>query len=344
MSDAPTQPSVLFVKLSAIGDIVMASGLPANIKSTFDDSRITWLVESPYQKFVAAHPHIDDVIPWPKAEWSALAKNKQWVTLFNAVRSFRRELRQRNFTVAIDAQGLLKSALLCWLSGAKRRIGFKSKEHSEWLLTESIAKPQSDDICSEYKALGRYLGANRYQMNLPAPASAYAELNGKVEASLIHKPFIAICPFTTRPQKHWPHGHWQQLIKDFRATSAMPIVILGGPGDQEKAAELAAAIDDVIVVAGLLSLEASGALLSQAYAVIGVDTGLTHLAIAHDRTTLTLFCSTCPYRFTDNPNATVIYKALPCAPCKRRPICDGAYTCMSNIQPDDVLKWLERLL
>ena len=78
--------------------------------------------------------------------------------------------------------------------------------------------------------------------------------------------------------------------------------------------------------------------------MIGVDTGLTHLAIAHDRTTLTLFGSTCPYRFTDNPNATVIYKALPCAPCKRRPICDGAYTCMSNIQPDDVLKWLERLL
>lgn len=342
MSDEPTKPRVLFVKLSAIGDIVMASGLPANIKSAFDNASITWLVESPYQKFIAAHPHIDEVIAWPKAEWSGLAKNRQWLTLFNTIRAFRRDLRKRNFTVAIDAQGLLKSAFLCWLSGAGRRIGFKSKEHSEWLLTESIVKPVSDKISSEYKALGRYLGASDYVMNLPASASAQAELLPVCGNLLTTTAFIVICPFTTRLQKHWPDSHWQQLIQHFRAKSEMPIVILGGPADREQAIALAAVAPDVFVFAGLLSLEASGALLAKAQAVVGVDTGLTHLAIAHNRATLALFGSTRPYLYTDNPQASVIYKALSCAPCKRRPTCSGAITCMSDISPAEVCAWLEQ--
>ena len=96
------------------------------------------------------------------------------------------------------------------------------------------------------------------------------------------------------------------------------------------------------MVAGLLSLESSGALIAAATAVVGVDTGLTHLAIAHERAVLALFGSTCPYLHTQNSRARVIYQALSCAPCKRRPTCDGAFTCMSNISAAEVGAWLEQ--
>lgn len=344
MPDKSHKPAVLLVKLSAIGDIVMASGLPSNIKSSLNASRIVWLTEAPYASFIAAHPDVDQVIPWPKKEWSALAKKKRWLSLCRAVRAFKTELSSHHFDIAIDAQGLLKSAFLCWLSGAGRRIGFKSKEHSHWLLTESLNKPDSDDISSEYKALGRYLGANDFTMTLPASGPAVRQAKDALAASGINHDYIVLCPFTTRPQKHWPVQHWKDVIAWLNNHDSLPVIITGGPDDADTASELASGKEHIFSFAGKLSLAASGAILANAHAVVGVDTGLTHLAICHQRPVLALFGSTCPYTKTDNPDATVLYENLPCAPCKRKPVCNGAYDCMRAITPQKVTAWLEKWL
>ncbi|MBU3020749.1 glycosyltransferase family 9 protein [Aestuariibacter sp. A3R04] len=339
-----TQPRVLFVKLSAIGDIVMASGLPSNIKEGLNAAEVYWLVEAPYADFVRAHPCIDGVIPWPKQMWSDLIKQRKWLRLFGEVRSFRRQLKRLKADVAIDAQGLLKSAVLCWLSGAGRRVGFRSKEHSHWLLTESIDKPISDNMSSEYVSMGEYLGACDYSMLLPAEKHVQAFVNELRHQYRLNQIFIALCPFTTRPQKHWPQSHWQRLIALVQVNWSFPVVILGGPDDSDAADELAVTHDNAISLAGKLSLSASGALLAYASVVIGVDTGLTHLAIAHQRPVLALFGSTRPYTQTPAGNATVFYHSLPCAPCKRKPSCEGAYTCMAAIPPEQVVASLKNAL
>jgi heptosyltransferase-1 len=95
---------------------------------------------------------------------------------------------------------------------------------------------------------------------------------------------------------------------------------------------------------GVHPLGVSAALIQGADAVIGVDTGLTHMGIAAGVPTVALFGSTCPYTQTGRDNVRVIYHALPCSPCKRRPTCGGHFDCMGGIRPVEVLDALRQVM
>ena len=88
----------------------------------------------------------------------------------------------------------------------------------------------------------------------------------------------------------------------------------------------------------------SASLVKQAVAVIGVDTGLTHMGIAAGIPTVALFGSTCPYLETGRDNVRVIYHGLQCAPCKRRPPCAGRFDFMVGITPDEALSAFNELV
>lgn len=100
----------------------------------------------------------------------------------------------------------------------------------------------------------------------------------------------------------------------------------------------------LLSLVGKTSLLAAAALIRRARLLVGVDTGLSHMGIAFDRPTLLLFGSTCPYTETGSATARVLYHPLPCSPCRRRPTCDGAFTCMREIQVDEVMAALAELL
>ena len=327
-----------------MGDIVMTSGLPSSLKHHFDsDVTISWLVETPYVSLVAGHPDVDKVIAWPKQEWRALAKSRQYLALLKAVLKFRRSLRAAQFDMVIDAQGLFKSAMLAWFTGARKRIGFNSKEHSQWLLTESFDKPLSDDISSEYKFLASQFSNAPYQLTLHAGEQARATAQDLLRAQGFNRHFIAIAPFTTRPQKHWLLPYWQQLIA-ILGNSGHQVVILGGPSDQSAAELLAGGNPQCLNMAGSLSLTESAAVIEQCGALVGVDTGLTHMGMVYQRPTVAIFGSTRPYTRTQNPHARILYADLSCAPCKRRPTCDGRFDCMQAITPGQVYHTLQGLL
>jgi heptosyltransferase-1 len=95
---------------------------------------------------------------------------------------------------------------------------------------------------------------------------------------------------------------------------------------------------------GVHPLGVSAALIQGADAVIGVDTGLTHMGIAAGVPTVALFGSTCPYTQTGRDNVRVIYHALPCSPCKRSPTCGGHFDCMGGIRPVEVLDALRHVM
>ena len=109
----------------------------------------------------------------------------------------------------------------------------------------------------------------------------------------------------------------------------LPVVMLGGPGDAVAAARIAAAAEGAILnLAGKTSLREAAAILRGAGLALGVDTGLTHIAIAMRTPTLALFGSTRPYLDACSPSARILYEALPCSPCRRHPTCDGRFDCM----------------
>lgn len=339
-------PAILVVRLSAIGDIVMASPLIHALRERHPRAHIAWLVQPESAALLRDHPELDEVIVWPRAHWRELWQRRRIVTLLRTVRAFRAELRRRGFTLAIDLQGLLKSGLLAWLSGARRRVGLGSREGSRWLMTEVLPRGGEPELVgSEYRFLaGRLdLPTRDFRMRIGIGEAAQRQA-AQLRAGLPDgRPYAVICPFTTRPQKHWFVEHWRALIPRLRDELGMAVVMLGGPGDRE-AAPATAGDTGVVDLVGQTDLQTAAALIRDSALVVGVDTGLTHMGIAFDRPTVCLFGSTRPYLRSDSPRTRVIYHALACSPCRRNPTCHGAFTCLREITPDEVFGAARALL
>ena len=336
----PASPAILLVRLSAIGDIVMASPLIHALRQRYPQSHIAWLVQPESAALLRDHPELDEVIEWPRSRWRQLWRGKQLILLLREVKAFRAAMRRRRFSLAIDLQGLMKSGVLAWLSGAERRIGLGSREGSAHLMTEVL--PRGGDaelIGSEYRFLAEQLQlpGERFPMRVgigPSAEGSAAELRRRMPAD---GPYAVICPFTTRPQKHWFVEHWHALIPRLRSDFGLEVMMLGGPGDTA-AARVIAAAGGLIDLVGQTELQTAAALIRDSRLVIGVDTGLTHIAIAFERPTICLFGSTRPYLRSESPRTRVIYHALDCSPCRRKPICQGRFTCLREITPDEVIR------
>lgn len=341
-------PRILIVRTSAIGDIVFASPIAAVLRQAYPDAHIAWLAEPGLGALVAPDPAVDEVLVWPKAEWQRLWREHRFGALWRAVREFRRELSAHRFDLALDLQGLMKSGLVTWLSGATRRVGLGSREGSRWLMTEVVpAGGEVARISSEYRFLAEQLGlpAGAFVPCLHADTGAEARaLAVLAEQGLQPGRYAVLAPFTTRPQKHWFEDAWQALAPQLNDALGLVPVILGGPADTAAAARIAQPASGIVNLVGATRLAEAAALVKHAALVIGVDTGLTHMGIGFERPTVAIFGSTRPYLDTGRANARVIWLGLECSPCRRRPTCGGAFTCLREITPERVMAEARRVL
>lgn len=343
---AAARPRILLVRTSAIGDILFASPLIAALRRAHPRAYLAWLVQPEHRALLERHPDLDEVVEWPRAKWQTLWRRRRFRELLGEVRTLRARLRARRFDLAIDLQGLLKSGFLTWLSGARQRLGLGSREGSQWLMTEVI--PRGGDrgrIASEYRFLAECLGLPVEDFALalhPGPEEAKFAEDWIARAGL-EAGYAVLCPFTTRPQKHWMEARWAALVPRLGAELGLPAVLLGGPSERAAAARLRARIDDssqpgsLIDLTGATHLLQAAALIERSALVIAVDTGLGHMGIAFARPTLLLFGSTRPYLDTTRGNARVLYHPRPCSPCRRRPVCRGTFDCMRAIDLDEIL-------
>ena len=331
---------VLIIRLSAIGDVVFASPLVAACRKRYPSTEIDWLAEGVVRPLLTDLPGLTQVVLWPRQEWQDLWREKRIFALLRAVMAFRQKLRERNYDLVIDAQGLVKSAFLSWLTGSPQRIGFKSKEPNGVFLTQRFDKSITPRISSEYLALADTLGwdTSNFEMVL-----GLSELDNKRSIDIApQEAYVVIAPFTTRPQKHWTHAHWRALIEQL-VNAGHRVACLGGPADREEAATLLEGLT-VMNWVGAYPLGVSAGLVKQSSGVIGVDTGLTHMGIAAGVPTVALFGSTCPYLETGRDNVRVIYHGLECAPCRRSPTCGGRFDCMVGITAEEALSAFNELV
>ena len=342
---------ILVVRLSAIGDVVMASGLIPALRARWPDAQISWLTEPTTVPLLRHNPQLHEVIPWPRATWQQLWKKRRYGELWRAVRQFRAELRARRFDLMLDAQGLLKSGLLGWLAGAPRRVGLLSREGSQWLMTERVGPREGDDprMSHEYRDLADYLGAppGSFQLDLavgagPRDVARAALATAGVPVGPVGR-FAVLAPFTTRPQKHWFEDRWAALAGALRAECLVP-VLMGGPSDREAAARIAAASPTLVNMVGQLKLDETVAAIADSALLIGVDTGLTHMGTALSVPTVGLFGSTRPYLDTGSPRTAILYEPMDCSPCRRHPTCGGAYHCMRHWTVDLVMAQVRQQL
>lgn len=337
---------ILIIRLSAIGDVVMASGLLPALRSRWPDAHIAWLVEPGAASLLDNNPLVDEVIRLPRPRWRELRKKRHYPTMLVEMRAFARRLRAERFDLALDAQGLLKSGIWAWLSRAPERVGIGSREGSQRLMTR-VLEPARDDrrMSSEYRFLAESLGTapDTFRLSLEVGPDDDALAQETLAEAGVRGPFAVLCPFTTRPQKHWFEDRWAAVIDRLQAELGLHPVILGGPGDRDAAARISAAAGAPVAdLAGRLSLAASAAVVTRASLLIGVDTGLTHMGTARRLPTVVLFGSTRPYLETDNPRTEILYEPLFCSPCRRHPICHGEFSCMRLHKVDQVLAAAQR--
>ena len=331
---------ILIVRMSAMGDIVMASPLLNSLKSLDPNCEIHWAVQPEFADVLKGHESIDHLVIVPKGRWKKAFESFQWLSLWREIKELKTQLRSENYDLAIDLQGLAKSGLIVKWSQASRKLGLNSREGSERWMDEVIEGNTVDGslISSEYQAVAKALGdhSSNFKMSLPKKLSA-----PKSEEFRNHNSkYIVFCPFTTRPQKHWFNDAWQDLAQKFQDKT---IIILGGPSDVDASKELMENMPtQVISLVGQTRIQDAIDLIRHSEGVIGVDTGLTHMGIAENKPTLALFGSTLPYSNTRHENAKVLYHKMDCSPCRRNPTCKGRFDCMRAISSEEVyLAWVE---
>ncbi len=345
---------VLIVRLSALGDVIQGLPCLVALKESFPDWRISWLTEAPNAAVLDGHPHLDRLFLLDRG-WRRGVAPLNPVNLgrggSNALAVWS-ALRRARFDLAIDLQGLFKSGLWTFLSGAPRRLGHGgTREYADRFLTEIVSRRPTFDpaypLIERYLDPARHLGADpskaRYVLPPPTEA-ALAEADRLLGPPPSLRPLIGVCPWSAWPSKNWPLPHWRALAAALAREAR--VLILGGA---ENAADAAAAFSDTEGAEDLVGrtpLPVLAELLRRCRLVIGPDSGPLHLANATNAPkVLMLFGATSRRR--SGPWGAVhraLARDLDCQPCFKR-ICPlGHFACLRELAPERVLDMAREML
>lgn len=339
--------SILIIRITAIGDIVMASPVPTALKQQNPNYRITWIVHPEFAPLLEGHPAIDEIITFDLNNWLRLWRRKSIIALWIEARRLRKLLHAHNFDRAIDLQGSFLTGFIAWLSGAAHRIALGSENTNSWFMTKTISRTIGDQtqIGSQYRYLINQLGCSDTHWEMHVPTSKVADASAKqlLQEKLGGDAYAVIVPFAQYAQKNWFDDYWQQIILRIRGRYKLKTVVVGGDNGLQLGENLARTTG-AINFAGKTSLLETAAIIKGASLLIGVDTGLTHMGHALKIPTIALFGATSPYTFVDSDTSKVIYLDRFCSPCRRRPTCGGKFQCMREITPDRVLTTIKPLM
>ena len=260
---------ILIVRLGAMGDIIHSLPGAVSLRRSFPAARLTWVIDPRFIPLLEGNGVVDRFVPFHRrqpATW--------WQT--------RAELRAMRFDLAVDFQGLIKSALIGWLSGSKRLVGFAEENIREkpagWFYSSRVASNAAHVV---EQALDLASGAGA------VPVREFPLAPGRAEGRLPDKPFVLASPLAGWTSKQWPLEHYARLANMVRDRLGMPLVMNGAPGTVP---HVAGALTHESGIAGLIDATRRAAL------VVGVDSGPLHLAAALGKAGAAIFGPTDPRR------------------------------------------------
>lgn len=280
--------NILIVKLSAIGDVIHALPVASALKQLYPQCRLTWIVEKPACDLLTNHSYIDEIIVFEKAKY------KSFWGLLQHGNELAKQLKTKKFDLAIDLQGLFKSAAISWLSGAKERLVYCNARELSHLVGKRVCGSFSQEhVVERYLDVVRYLGATIKKPDFCLTITeAEAELAIKIAAKAgldVNQAYVVLAPGTNWPNKCWPLAHFSDLANKLTANQLIPVIV-GGPSDQHLAAEISAHTNiPPIDLTGKTSLKQLAFIIQQARAFVGGDTGPMHLAAAVQTPVVALF-------------------------------------------------------
>jgi heptosyltransferase-1 len=338
---------ILFIKLSAIGDVVQTLPALEAIKKAHPGAEITWVVEEAAAGILEGHPLIDRLLVSRRKAWIKELGNPVAVVrgIVNSIR-FTRELRSRHYDIAVDFQGLFKSGMLIGLARASRKIGFDgTRELSYLFLNERLPAYDSEKHALErYLDVARFLGARDTTpaCTLPIEREVRA-ISQKIEGmNLRGRPLIVINPMARWKTKLWPEQKFAELADRLVKEENAVIIFTGSREDRPVNDRILAMMNGRAENwAGETTLKELAALASCSDLFITTDTGPMHLAAAAGAKVLALFGPTAPWRSGPYGQSHVVVRTgIPCSPCYKRK-CEIGTRCMEDVTVEEVMKKIQ---
>ncbi|CAG4884700.1 Lipopolysaccharide heptosyltransferase 1 [Georgfuchsia toluolica] len=280
----------LLVKTSSLGDVVHNLPVVTDIQRHYPGAVIDWVVEEAFADIPRLHPGVHRVIPVALRRWR---KRLFTAATWREMAAFRRGLRHDAYDVVLDTQGLIKSALIArqaQLAAHGRRLGFDAATAREPLAARFY--DAGFMIAKNAHAIGRNrrLAAAAFDYTLNTPLDYGIAAPPLATSWLPARPYAVLLTGTSRADKLWPESYWVALAKALNVSVILPA---GSAAERERAQRLAAQMPGARAVPPLGIAELAG-LMAGAQIVIGLDTGLTHLAAALNKPTLAIFSGSAP--------------------------------------------------
>ncbi len=311
---------ILIIKLSSLGDVIHTLPAATSIKNGFKEAKVFWLINSKYKELIENSKTIDEIIE----------VDGKIESFFRAISKIRRE----KFDLLIDFQGLFKTGIISFLSGARRKIGFdKTKELAHIFLDEKpISQKENIHAIKRYLKICEYLGVKPiYQF----PIEIGEKERKKIDELLSDiGPFLIINPFARWESKVWEIERYIELSEMIKEKLKITPIFTGAKDEEPLFFEMKKYLKDPFFLFGL-SLKELCCLFLKSICVICPDTGSMHLAAALKVPTISLFGPTSPKKTGPFGEGHIILKKdIDCSPCFKK-VCNDK-RCLKMITVDEV--------
>lgn len=307
---------ILIVRLGALGDILHSIPVAAALRSAFPDAIIHWLVARRHHGTADLSASIDRVIPIDAGRFVGVIQS----------------LRHTGYDVAIDTQGLVKSAVLARLSGASRVLGFARSELREWpasgFYTEMVDPKPYHHVIQKNLHLLQGLEISTQEVRFPIRLRHHTATPGE--------PFGILHPGSSATGKAWPVERFADLLRAVTERLGIPFLVALGPDETDLANVFVPITSTDIRILPPQSVADLAALVRHASIFIGGDSGPSHLAAALGTPVVAVYGPTDPLRNGPWGHQDGVVSRFPSCVCQWKRTCRNNVRCIDDISVEEV--------
>jgi lipopolysaccharide heptosyltransferase I len=318
--------SFLIVRLGALGDVVHAIPVVAALREAYPAARIGWLAHPRFVPLLELVAGLDRIHPLERRSGARAIG----------------EVRRARYDTCLDLQGLLKSAAVARLSGARRVIGFSRpllREPAAALAYSATGGDGSGHVIDKNLSLLTLVGVRSHTRRFPLriPDTPVVPCTRQILGIAADAPFALLNPGAAWPNKRWPADRFGEVARELHARTGLRSAVVWGPDEATLAAAVARASGEAAAMAPQTTMIEMLALAGAARLMVSGDTGPLHLAAAAGTPVVGLYGPTPPGRNGPwDPRDAVVSAHEQCA-CIFKRRCTADTWCLERVTPAAVL-------
>ncbi|HMA68715.1 MAG TPA: glycosyltransferase family 9 protein [Candidatus Mcinerneyibacterium sp.] len=344
---------VLIIKLSSIGDVFMNIAVVEQIKKSYPEVKLGWVVEKKSSNILKNYSSLDKLYILDKEKIDKLYERKKFIKLFKYIKKFIKNIKKDKWQIAIDLQWLFRSSFIPFMAGIPERYGcvtnglhsiFLNKnrkiDHANY--PRNVIK-KNTKILTEFGFIKKNINPELF-----FPQSKEERKWAKKEINKYSgKYFIGIAPLSKWETKNWGLKNYEKLQEMIKENMDCDIFVFGGKSDKNDIRKITDKWDNVHDYSARISLNKFAAMLKYMDVFVSGDSSPMHIAASKNIMQIALFGPTSPDRTGPfNKKAVIIQKQYNCIPCfkKKCPLKTSKRKCMLDIKPEEIYYIIENYL